>query len=147
MLAKLTAYIRTHHVGLIALVVAMTGTAVAATKVGPHDLAKNAVHSYHVKNGQLGARHLGKLHTVVDSTVVAAGNASTVTAYCPKSKPSQVLGLRTDWLDVNGIDVSIEELAFDRNSSGRGLASVRGVNAGTESATLKVTVRCLLANP
>jgi hypothetical protein len=46
-------YIRQHHLALIALFVALSGTAYAASKVGPDDIARNAVRSKHVKNHAL----------------------------------------------------------------------------------------------
>src|SRR6476659_1978410 len=46
-------YIRQHHLALIALFVALSGTAYATSKIGPNDIAKNAVRSKHIKNGQV----------------------------------------------------------------------------------------------
>jgi hypothetical protein len=57
----LRAYVRVHHVGLLALFVALGGTSYAAVKlpagsVGPTQIAANAVTSAKVKNGSLLAR-------------------------------------------------------------------------------------------
>ena len=53
MLRGVGRYIRQHHLAFIALFVALSGTAYAASKVGPNDIAKNAVRSKHIKNGQV----------------------------------------------------------------------------------------------
>ena len=50
MLRQVGRYIRQHHLALIALFVALGGTAYAASKIGPNDIAKNAVRSKHIKN-------------------------------------------------------------------------------------------------
>jgi hypothetical protein len=44
-------YVRRHHLGLIALFVALSGTAYAAATIGPRDIKDNAVHSRHIKDG------------------------------------------------------------------------------------------------
>ena len=53
MLRGLGKYIRQHHLALIALFVAFSGSAYAASKIGPSDIKKNAVRSRHIKNGQV----------------------------------------------------------------------------------------------
>src|SRR4051794_38168097 len=60
MLNKLARYVRAHHVGLLALVIAMSGTAYAATalprnSVGTKQLKRSAVTSSKVKNRSLKA--------------------------------------------------------------------------------------------
>ena len=58
MLREVGRYVRQHHLALIALFVALGGSAYAASKVGPNDIAKNAVRSKHIKNGQVTKRDL-----------------------------------------------------------------------------------------
>jgi hypothetical protein len=53
LLGGLAKYIRQHHLALIALFVALGGTAYATATVGPRDIKKNAVRSRHIKNGQV----------------------------------------------------------------------------------------------
>ena len=53
MLRGVGRYIRQHHLALIALFVALSGTAYATSKIGPNDIARNAVRSKHIKNGQV----------------------------------------------------------------------------------------------
>jgi hypothetical protein len=60
MVAGLVSYLRRHHIGLLALCIALTGTAYAATlprnSVGRQQLKNNAVSSPEVKNRSLMAR-------------------------------------------------------------------------------------------
>jgi hypothetical protein len=56
--SRIGSYLRQHHLALLALVVALSGTAYAATKVGPDDIARNAVRSKHIKKGQVKKKDL-----------------------------------------------------------------------------------------
>jgi hypothetical protein len=58
MSSRIWLYLRQHHVALLALVVALSGTAYAATKVGSDDIARNAVRSKHIKKGQVKKKDL-----------------------------------------------------------------------------------------
>ena len=60
MLRNVGRYIHQHHLALIALFVALGGSAYAASKIGPNDIAKNAVRSKHIKNGQVSTRDLAR---------------------------------------------------------------------------------------
>jgi hypothetical protein len=51
-------YIRRHHVGLLALIVALSGTAYAATTVGPDEIAKNAIRAKHIKKENVRGKDL-----------------------------------------------------------------------------------------
>jgi hypothetical protein len=44
------AYVRRHHIGFVALLIAMSGTAYAAATIGPRDIKDNAVRSRHIKD-------------------------------------------------------------------------------------------------
>jgi hypothetical protein len=54
MTSRVYSYIRRHHVGLVAIFIAVTGTAWAAAEIGPRDIEKNAVRAKHVMKGQIG---------------------------------------------------------------------------------------------
>jgi hypothetical protein len=82
MISRLTTYVRRHHVGLLALAVALTGTAYAANKIGPNQIKPNAVRGYHVKKGHIGGNNLGEL-TIVRRN--SAPGSPSVTAFCPKN--------------------------------------------------------------
>jgi hypothetical protein len=64
MFARLTTYLRRHHIGLLALCLAMSGTAYAASlprnSVGPKQLRKNAVTSVKVKDRSLRGRDFAR---------------------------------------------------------------------------------------
>jgi len=47
---RIWAYVRRHHIGFIALILALSGTAYAAATIGPRDIKDNAVHSRHIKD-------------------------------------------------------------------------------------------------
>jgi len=51
-------HIRNNVYGLLALFIAMGGTAVAANTVGPKDIKKNAVRAKHIKGKQIRAKHI-----------------------------------------------------------------------------------------
>jgi len=67
MLRGIAAYVRRHHIALLALFVALGGTSLAAgnvllpkNSVGPKQLRKNAVTALKIKNGNVTAVKLGK---------------------------------------------------------------------------------------
>ena len=51
-------YVRQHHVGLLALIVALSGTAYAATTVGPEDIEKSAIRAKHIKTENVRGKDL-----------------------------------------------------------------------------------------
>jgi hypothetical protein len=53
MASKLGKYVRRNHLGLVAIFIALGGTAWAAATVGPGDIEKNAVRSKHIKAKQV----------------------------------------------------------------------------------------------
>jgi hypothetical protein len=57
-LSQISRYVRRHHIGLLALFVAFSGTAYAANQVGSNDIAKNAVKSRHVAANTLRSQDL-----------------------------------------------------------------------------------------
>jgi hypothetical protein len=57
-LARIGEYIRQHHLALLALIVALSGTAYAASTVGPDEIAKNAVRSKHIKKENVRGKDL-----------------------------------------------------------------------------------------
>ena len=57
---RISSYIRRNLVGFLALVVALSGTAFAASHIGARDIADNAVRSRHIKNGEVGEADLSR---------------------------------------------------------------------------------------
>jgi hypothetical protein len=56
--ASISGYVRRHHLGLVAIFIALTGTAWAGTKVTSQDIQKNAVRAKHVKDGKIGTKEI-----------------------------------------------------------------------------------------
>ncbi len=54
MLTRLADYIRRHHLGLIAIFIALGGSAYAASKIEAGDIARDAVRAKHIKTGAVG---------------------------------------------------------------------------------------------
>jgi hypothetical protein len=143
MLRRIATYVSRHHVGFIALAVALTGSAYAASKVGPHDIQKNAVRSRHVDNGQLRGRDLHKLRTFTDTVQIAdpdppseAGHG-TATVFCP-GKDAIVAGIETTWKNF-----ADDELYIGDIRARDGLAQVTGLNDTSSSAILVLRASCL----
>ncbi len=63
-----------HGVGLLALFVALSGTAYAASKIGAHDIRRNAIRSSHIKAGQV---KISDLAPSVRGLVTGGGAASS----------------------------------------------------------------------
>jgi uncharacterized protein YjbI with pentapeptide repeats len=51
MLGKAGRYVRRNHLALLALFVALGGSAIAAGKIGPNGIRRNAIRSRHIKDG------------------------------------------------------------------------------------------------
>ena len=58
MTSRIGEYLRQHHLALLALIVALSGTAYAATKVGPDEIAPNAVRAKHIKKENVRGKDL-----------------------------------------------------------------------------------------
>jgi hypothetical protein len=85
MFGSLASYLRQHHVGVLALFIALSGTAYAATlprnSVGPAQLKKNAVTSAKIKkNAVTGAKVKSGSLTGLDINESALGKVPSATA-------------------------------------------------------------------
>lgn len=58
MRSRIGGYLRQQHLALLALIVALSGTAYAATKVGPNEIATNAVRAKHIKTENVHGKDL-----------------------------------------------------------------------------------------
>jgi hypothetical protein len=65
-LRRIRDHLRRNAYGLVALFIVLGGGAYAAAKIGPNDIAKNAVRSKHIKNGQVKKADLGAGAVTVD---------------------------------------------------------------------------------
>ena len=68
-------YLRQHHLALIALFVALSGTAYAAATIGSGDIERNAVRSKHIKRGNVRGSDLA--NGAVSARKLAAGVSLT----------------------------------------------------------------------
>lgn len=60
--------IRRHGIGILALLVALSGTAYAANRIGAQDIKRNAIRSRHIKGGQVKFSDLaGGIRRVISS--------------------------------------------------------------------------------
>lgn len=93
MIARLGRYLRRHHVGLVALVVALSGTAYAADKIGPSEIERDAVRSKHVKDGALKSRDLGvtRFKHASKRVELKTGNAFAGPSVKLKGKPGDLV--------------------------------------------------------
>jgi hypothetical protein len=85
-------------ISLLALFVALGGTAVAVSKIGSNDIARNAVRSKHIAPGQVQPSDLG----VVVHRTVAGEEETTSIAAVPLTGPVVKLSARAG--EVLGID-------------------------------------------
>lgn len=85
-------YIRQQHLGIIALVIALSGTAWAAVKIGPNDIQANAVRSKHIAKGQVQPQHLAKAQVVKIKP-----NPKTATDPCDQGKAGVFCGTANEF--------------------------------------------------
>ncbi len=111
------AYLRQHHVGLIALLLVFLsgGSAYAAATIGAGDIKRNAVRAKHIKDGQVGGAEVNEA-SLDESRVVnrARGNAVQIVTTTPTNYP---LTQGTSWIQAANESVFeyVGSMAFDFN--------------------------------
>jgi len=80
MLGRIRGYVARHHWGMLATVLALSGTAYAADLIGPKDLAKNAVRSKHVKDDGLTGKDVNEATLAKVASAARADSAQTATS-------------------------------------------------------------------
>ena len=133
-------YLRRHHLALIALVVALTGTAYAANKVTSRDIRNNTVRAIDLHQGAVRGNEITNRFTVERSKVVPNGASATIAVACPKSRrvlfsggggwPPETPGTAIDNLDLSA-------------SGNRGGVTVSGTNESGSTQTLVARAYCL----
>ncbi len=116
--ASVRAFIRQNIMGILALYVALGGSAYAAGQVGSDDIKDNAVRSNHIKNGQV------KGEDVDETTLDAAVLQARVDSSCPEGQSIRAI-------DEDGV-VSCET---DDVGTGGGGGSPTGAAGGDLSGT------------
>lgn len=69
MSAKVAGYIRQHHLGMIAIFLALSGTAYAANTVGSSDIINESILSQDIKNGEVKLTDVGQGAVATDEIV------------------------------------------------------------------------------
>jgi hypothetical protein len=136
MLSALGSYIRRHHVGLIAIVIALGGTAYAATKVGPKQIKRDAVRAKHIRADAVGAEEIA-------SGAVGAGEIGADAVGVAQIGANAVGGEEIATAAVGGGDLRCPAglnlragLCFE--TTARAAADFEDANAGCEAASLRL---------
>src|SRR3954453_217254 len=79
-------YLGRHHLALIALIVALGGTAYAANKVTSRDIRNGAIRAIDLHAGAVRGNKITNRFTVFRSKTVASGGSGIVRVACPKSR-------------------------------------------------------------
>ena len=133
-------YLRRHHLALIALVVALSGTAYAANKVTSRDIRNNTVRAIDLHQGAVRGNEITNRFTVERSKDVANGASAIVSVACPKSRRTLFNG-GGGWTpggpgtSIDGVDLSA--------GANRGGVTVSGTNASGSTQTLVARAYCL----
>jgi len=133
-------YLRRHHLALIALVVALSGTAYAANKVTSRDIRNNTVRAIDLHQGAVRGNEITNRFTVERSKVVANGASGGVSVACPNNRRTLYSGgggwpPGTPGTTIDNIDLSA--------SGNRGGVTVSGTNASGLPQTLVARAYCL----
>lgn len=140
-LRKLARYARRHHVGLLALAVALSGTAYAVNSVGPRDIKRNAVMKRHLRHNSVGATELGKTVRFSKVVTIAEPGGAEEWSVGGGSVPCR-FKTRAVGYDVHYVTGNEPRAIAAANLSERGFFAA-GLYGGSGPAKLKITVVCL----
>src|SRR3954469_23081526 len=140
MTRTLLGYLGRHHLALIALIVALGGTAYAANKVTSRDIQNGAVRAIDLHQGAVRGNKITNRFTVERSKVVASGTSGVVSAGCPKSRRTLYSGgggwpPGTPGTSIDNIDLT--------SGGNRGGVSLSGTNASGSPQRLAARAYCL----
>jgi hypothetical protein len=133
-------YLRRHHLALIALFVALGGTAYAANKVTSGEIRNGTIRAIDLHQGAVRGNKITNRFTVEQSELVASGAGTVVTVACPNSRRTLFNG-GAGWspggtgTSINGIDLSA--------GGNRGGVTASGTNASGQTQRLTVRAYCL----
>jgi hypothetical protein len=130
---RIASYIRRHHVGLLACVLALSGTAYAANKIGPKQIEKGAVHTRHIHNGNVTGLDLSSMRIVRKTFSVNDPPAATE-VFCPR-------GYRV----ISGGGAA--PTALDASQPGRGGWFVRATVDGAQTEQGSAFALCISKKP
>jgi hypothetical protein len=133
-------YLRRHHLALIALIVALGGTAYAANKVTSRDIRNGAVRAVDLHQGAVRGNKIANRFTIERSKVVPNGASATASVACPKSRRTLFSG-GGGW-PPGTPGTTIDNIDFT-SSGNRGGVAVSGTNASGGPQTLVARAYCL----
>lgn len=133
-------YLRRHHLALIALFVALGGTAYAANQVTSRDIRDGGVRAIDLHQGAVRGNKITNRFTVERSKVVPNGAAAVVSIPCPKSRRTLYNGAG-GWFP-GGAGTALDSVDFNGGGN-RGGVTVSGTNASGQSQTLTARAYCL----
>jgi hypothetical protein len=133
-------YLRRHHLALLALIVALGGTAYAANKVTSRDIRNGAVRAVDLHQGAVRGNKISNRFTVERSKVVPSGVSAGIVVACPKGRRTVYSGgggwpPGTPGTSIDNIDISA--------SGNRGGVTVSGTNLSGSPQTLVARAYCL----
>jgi hypothetical protein len=121
-------------VSLIALFVSMGGIGYAASRIGSHEIKKNAVKSRHIKNGDVTKRDL---HRAAVVTVKLADRAVTRSKLVDNAVAASKLAATVDGL--NSLNVPANDTASTTVSCPAGGQAISGGYSTPQSGQVEVT--------
>jgi hypothetical protein len=133
-------YIGRHHLALIALIVALGGTAYAANKVTSRDIQNGAVRAVDLHQGAVRGNKITNRFTVERSKVVPSGASTFISAECPK--PRRTLYSGGGGWSPGGSGTTIDGIDLGASSNIGGV-TVSGTNASGAAQTLTARAYCL----
>jgi hypothetical protein len=140
MLDGVLGYLRRHHLALVALVVALGGTAYAANQVGSRDIRNGAVRAVDLHRGAVRGNKITHRYTVERSTAVPSGASGVVSVACPRNRRTLYSG-GGGW-SPGGTGTSLDGVDLGA-SSNQGGVTIGGTNASGSTQTLTARAYCL----
>jgi hypothetical protein len=133
-------YLQRHHLALIALMVALGGTAYAANKVTSNDIRNGAVRAVDLHQGAVRGNEITNRFTVFRSETVPSGDTEAVSVACPRSRRTLYTGAG-GW-SPGGAGTSLDSIDMSGGGN-RGGVTVSGTNASGSPQKLTATAYCL----
>jgi hypothetical protein len=136
----LLGYLQRNHLALIALFIALGGTAYAANKVTSGEIRNGTVRAIDLHQGAVRGNKITNRFTVERSRVVPNGASGTVEVICPRSRRVLFSGGGGWPPETPGAAIDNVDLI---SSGNRGGVTVSGTNASGSSQSLVARAYCL----
>jgi hypothetical protein len=136
----LLGYLQRNHLALIALFIALGGTAYAANKVTSGEIRNGTVRAIDLHQGAVRGNKITNRFTVERSTMVPSGAGAVVTVTCPKSRRTLFNG-GAGW-SPGGAGAALD--GFDLSAgANRGAVTASGSNTSGQTQRLTARAYCL----